>query len=173
MHHLIALGHTKIAYLGGPKNSWSDAQRRKGLAKSAREFPFTLIDIGATAPTQPGGYSAADVLVACQASAAICFNDLVAVGVLERLRARNIRVPEEFSVVGIDNIAVGTAVAPTLTSVGVSQQHLGREAIDLLLRKITDGAAHQPHARLVSMELAVRASSGPLSKQPRLAESGY
>src|SRR5690625_3269195 len=63
IRHLVALGHEQIAYRGGPQSSWSDSQRRKGLTESARDLPFTLIDIGATAPTQAGGYSAADLLI--------------------------------------------------------------------------------------------------------------
>ncbi len=136
--HLGALGHRQIAYIGGPKNSWSDAQRRRGLEECRQENPgFEFIDLGATSPTQAGGYASADFLIASEATAVICFNDLVAVGVLERLRARKVAVPEDFSVAGIDNVSVCNAVSPTLTSVGVSQQRLGRTATELMLQKIT------------------------------------
>lgn len=162
VRHLRALGHDHLAYAGGPRNSWSDAERRAGLAECAEEFPeIEVIDLGHFSPNQVGGAASADLAAASGASAVICFNDLVAIGLIDRLRVRDLHVPGDLNVVGIDNVAVGAMVTPPLTTVGVSQEQLGRTAVDLLLATI-DGDRAAPRRTISDfpVELVVRESTG-------------
>jgi DNA-binding LacI/PurR family transcriptional regulator len=81
--HLRALGHRTVAYAGGPRSSWSDAERRRALDDA-------VVDLGSFRPTHGGGMQAADLALAAGATAVLCFNDLVALGVLARLAARGV-----------------------------------------------------------------------------------
>src|SRR5690606_19024762 len=80
-----------------------------------------------------GGFAAADLVAASGATAVVAHNDLVALGILDRLRSRGTLVPNQVSVVGFDDVPGATHVSPTLTTVSVPLQLLGRTAVDLLL----------------------------------------
>jgi LacI family transcriptional regulator len=71
-----------------------------------------------------------------QLSAIFALNDVMAIGALSALRARGIRVPEEISVVGFDDIPIASDVTPTLTTVHVPMADLGRRAIELALQPV-------------------------------------
>ncbi|PFG34313.1 LacI family DNA-binding transcriptional regulator [Sanguibacter antarcticus] len=134
VNHLRALGHQRIAYASGPAHSWSGEQRRVGMvAAAARIDDVQMVDLGNFQPYFSGGYPAADLAVASGASAVIAYNDLMALGIVDRLRHRGITVPDEMSVVGFDDVAVATLVSPALTTVRIPRAGLGRAAVDLLL----------------------------------------
>ncbi|MGF0117319.1 LacI family DNA-binding transcriptional regulator [Promicromonospora sp. Marseille-Q5078] len=166
--HLRALGHRSIAYAGGPATSWSDAQRRDALDAVAGG---AVVDLGSFRPTHGGGVQAADLALAAGASAVLCFNDLVALGVLARLHARGAATPGDVSVVGFDDVAAASLVTPALTTVAVPLARAGREAVDLL----GGGSATGPDQRRLPVELVVRASTAPAppahtSPGPRTAD---
>jgi len=152
--HLRALGHRSLAYAGGPATSWSDAERRAALGDVAGD---AVVDLGAFRPTHGGGVQAADLALAAGATAVLCFNDLVALGVLARLHARGVTTPGDVSVVGFDDVAAASLVTPTLTTVAVPLARAGREAVDLL----GGGSAAGPDHRRLPVELVVRASTAP------------
>jgi LacI family transcriptional regulator/LacI family repressor for deo operon, udp, cdd, tsx, nupC, and nupG len=136
--HLVALGHRKIAWVGGPANSWSGAHRIIGLYAAAHEHGVELAEVGNFAPTYEGGMAAADQAVATGATAVVTYNDLVAIGLLARLHARGISVPDDVSVVGIDDIAMSAMSRPALTTVRLPKQKSGEIAVELLLAMIDD-----------------------------------
>ncbi|MEV6412445.1 LacI family DNA-binding transcriptional regulator [Kribbella sp. NPDC051718] len=136
--HLVALGHRRIAWVGGPKTSWSSAHRSIGLFAAAHDHGVQLVDVGHFAPTYEGGMAAADQAVASGATAVVAYNDLVAIGLLARLHARGITVPDDLSVVGIDDIAMSRMSRPALTTVRLPKQRAGEIAVELLLAMIDD-----------------------------------
>ncbi|GAA1737717.1 LacI family DNA-binding transcriptional regulator [Isoptericola hypogeus] len=152
--HLRALGHETVAYAGGPRTSWSDAERRTALGAAAGG---AVLDLGSFRPTHGGGVQAADLALAAGATAVLCFNDLVALGVLARLHARGVRAPDDVSVVGFDDVATAALVTPALTTVAVPLARAGREAVDLLGGNAGAAARH----RRLPVELVVRASTAP------------
>lgn len=160
VRHLHALGHRRLAYVGGPAGSWSDARRRDGLADLAPDVE--VVDLGAHAPVFAGGVAAGDLVVASGATAVLAHNDLVALGVLDRLRGRGLRVPEDVSVVGFDDVPVATLVTPALTTVAMPLARLGRTAVDLLLGPRDDTV---PHA-VLPVELVVRGTTAPPADRP-------
>lgn len=133
VEHLVALGHRRIAYVGGPADSWSDSRRRTALLALAARGGPEVVDLGHVPPVFAGGVAAADRVVASGATAAVAFNDLVALGLVDRLRTRGARVPEDVSVIGVDDTSTATLVAPALTTIGLPLAALGRTAVDLLL----------------------------------------
>lgn len=160
VRHLHALGHRRVAYAGGPSGSWSDARRRDGLRAS--DLDVEVVDLGAHAPVFAGGVGAGDLVVASGATAVLAHNDLVALGVIDRLRARGVRVPDDVSVVGFDDVPVATLVTPSLTTVAMPLARLGRTAVDLLLAPRDDGVAHT----VLPVELVVRGTTAPPPDPP-------
>ncbi|KGM13611.1 LacI family transcriptional regulator [Cellulomonas bogoriensis 69B4 = DSM 16987] len=154
LRHLHALGHRRVAYAGGPPQSWSDRERRHGLRTAAAAHgDVEVVDLGHFPGVAAGGVPAADLLVASGATAVVAHNDLIALGVVDRLRARGVDVPGQVSVVGFDDVPAATQVSPALTTVTVPLGVLGRTAVDLL-----DGGPEE--SVLVPVSLAVRASTG-------------
>jgi hypothetical protein len=162
---LRALGHHRIAYVGGPSSSWSDQARRAGLAAAAaRHDDVEVVELGAFRPQVEGGQAAADLVVATGATAVITFNDLVAVGLVDRLRARRLRVPDDFSVVGCDDSYVASLVDPPLTTLRVDLRALGRAAVDQLVASAPGSPA--PHLPPLDVDLVVRSSTAPPTAPP-------
>lgn len=163
MDHLIALGHRSIAYAGGPEASWANRQRRLAFREygDARS-DLALIELGNFPPYFSGGVFAGDLAVASGATAVIAFDDIVALGVMERLRQRGVHVPGDISVAGFDNAAVAEYVWPNLTSVDFPRARIGRASVDLLLSsRRAAPALVQGSTRGMSGHLVVRQSTGP------------
>jgi len=162
MVHLRALGHRTIAYVGGPSTSWSNKARLSAAREVAAEHADTeLIDLGSFKPYVSGGIAAADLVIASGATAVLAYNDLVAVGLLERLRQRGFRVPKDISVVGVDNIPMSALTSPSLTSVAIPLVNCGRAGVDMLLSLVRGSSAPPTHHHDLSFQLVVRESSGP------------
>jgi len=169
MGHLRALGHRKIAYVGGPATSWSNTARLTSLEVVAAEHPdLDLVDLGSFQPYVSGGIAAADLVIVSGATAVVAYNDLVAFGLLDRLRHRGVRVPDEISVVGIDNIPMSELTFPSLTSVGIPLVNCGRASVDLLLNFVRDPYTPPTHHHDLSFQLVVRESTGPVRTSPAL-----
>ena len=162
LEHLRALGHAKVAYVGGPARSWSDGRRRAGLrAAAARLGDVELVELGPHRPQVAGGHAAADLVVGTRATAVVTFNDLVAVGLVERLRVRGLDVPGDLSVVGCDDAYVAELLSPPLTTLRTDLRDSGRVAVDrLVLRPGKDDGALQGDVTL-PVELVVRGSTAP------------
>jgi LacI family transcriptional regulator len=158
MDHLWALGHRQIAFLAGPDESWAGHQRLSALGD------YEILRFGSVAPTFEGGVLAGDLVLASPATAVLAYNDLVAMGLLHRLAARGVSVPDQMSVVGYDDISLAAMSHPPLTTVAVPKDRAGVAALELLLRR-AGGAGKTPSTvrdREVTLPtgLVVRASSG-------------
>ena len=164
MVHLRALGHRTIAWVGGPSRSWSNTQRLAALHTVTALHPDTeFIDLGSFQPYVSGGVAAADLVIASGATAVLAYNDLVAFGLLKRLRLRGIRVPEDISVVGVDNIPMSALTTPALTSVGIPLVSCGRAGVDVLLSLVREPSLPPTHHHDLSFQLVVRDSTGPVA----------
>lgn len=162
VRHLHALGHRRVAYAGGPAASWSDRERRRALERAAQDLPgLEVVPLGHHPPVFAGGVAAADLVAASRATAVVAYNDLVALGVLDRLRSRGVRVPEDVSVVGADDVPAATQVSPALTTVSVPLRLVGRTAVDLLLDPHHDDDAGRRAPHVVPVSLVVRGSTAP------------
>lgn len=165
MRHLVALGHRRIAYAGGPQISWSNGRRSEAVHTISAEEAVEVVDLGSFAPYLRGGLGAADQAIAADVTAVVCFNDLLALGVLDRLIQRGVRVPEEMSVSGIDNVDASTYVRPQLTTVDSARLRMGRTSVDLLLDILRGDEPASP--QLLPTELIVRDSTGPVPEAVR------
>ena len=153
--HLLELGHRRVVYLGGPRGAWSDAQRRSALDEAGRDG--LEVEVVACGSSPSAGYEAVDAALAERPTAVLAFSDHVALGVLARLDELGVRVPQDLSVVGFDDVPLARLVRPRLTSVAVHKPGLGRLAWQLL----EDPDAGDGPPLLVPPELVARESTGP------------
>jgi LacI family repressor for deo operon, udp, cdd, tsx, nupC, and nupG len=157
--HLHSLGHRRIAYIAGPAESWSSARRWDALQQAAAQLSVELTRLGPWAPNAAAGSTAADSVTSTDVTACIVFNDLLAIGMLKRLAQRGIRVPEDLSIVGTDDIFGSDFCHPPLTTVSAPIEEAGRAAVTMLLSRI--GGTGTPRLRtILPTYLHTRESSG-------------
>ncbi|WP_419704483.1 LacI family DNA-binding transcriptional regulator [Promicromonospora sp. NFX87] len=161
--HLYALGHRKVGIAAGPSSSWSGSRRVAGLKAAAEQRDVELVELGSFQPYFAGGTQAADYALAGGVTAVVAFNDLMALGILDRLRHRGVDVPGEMSVVGFDDVQLATLVSPALTTVHAPLARLGRRAVDLLLARLRGGTSASSQ---LPVELTIRGSTGPVPAGP-------
>ena len=162
--HLIGLGHRRIAVVTGPPD-WQTRDDRVGGHLAALAEAGVLGDQDLIAHGEPAaetGVRAGGKLLDRQPrpTAVVCFNDKVAVGVMEAAAARGLRVPEDLSVTGFDDIDVSRATTPRLTTVRQPLQEMGRTAVTMLMRQL-DGHPHEALSMELETRLIVRGSTGP------------
>jgi LacI family transcriptional regulator len=158
--HLVALGHRRIAYLNGPRTSWSNKERRRGLRIAVQRHDVDLVDMGPFPPRYEGGLQAADLAMAENVTAIVAYNDIMALGVLARLRDRGVRVPDDVSLTGFDDLMFGALCQPPLTTVAMPVVPAGRLAVDLLLDRLANRDAEVRQDEL-DTQLIVRATTAP------------
>lgn len=126
--HLFGLGHRHLIYLEGPGTSVSNRYRVRGLEEFARSTP------GLTVERMPGGFTSEDGVAAARrvrdstATAVLAYNDLVAIGLINGLIELGVRVPEDVSVTGFDDIPFARYTTPPLTTASVPHGELGAQA---------------------------------------------
>jgi LacI family transcriptional regulator len=162
--HLIELGHRRIGVITGPPY-WHTRDDRVGghlaaLAEAGVLGDPELMRYGEPA-AKTGVWAGGELLdLRPRPSAVVCFNDKVAVGVMEAAAARGLRVPEDLSVAGFDDIDVSRATTPRLTTVRQPLQEMGRTAVTMLMRQL-EGHAHEALSMELETRLVVRESTGP------------
>ncbi|CAL8975444.1 HTH-type transcriptional regulator GalS [Cellulomonas sp. T2.31MG-18] len=159
MEHLVALGHRRIVYAAGPERSWSDAERRRLLAQQAERLRIDLVVVGPFVPTHEGGAGAAEAVRATGATAVVAYNDLMALGIQSALAVAGVAVPDDMSVMGVDDISTSAISTPALTTIRVSMGAAG-EASARLMAEVASGAVADPTVVTLSTQLVVRASTG-------------
>lgn len=136
--HLYELGHRRFALVLGPERSVSTAQRLRGIeefSRAAGDVQVTNVQAGASLED---GLDAAPAVRDTGATAALAFNDLVAIGLVNGLADLGVRVPEDVSVTGFDDIPFARFCAPPLTTASVPHRDLGVEAWQRLRALIRD-----------------------------------
>ncbi|GAA2558513.1 LacI family DNA-binding transcriptional regulator [Winogradskya consettensis] len=163
IEHLIGLGHRRIALAAGPRGSWTSKEIRRAAMLAVRGPGRELVITGPNAPTENGGLAVADQIQKSGATAVLAYNDLMAIGLIEGLHTRGIRVPQDISIVGIDDITLSRLTRPKLTTVATPTAAAGRAAVDMLLAYGDDRRT----TALINLqtELVIRDSTAPLSSQ--------
>jgi LacI family repressor for deo operon, udp, cdd, tsx, nupC, and nupG len=162
LEHLVSLGHQRVCYVSGPPTSWSNSRRWKIFEEDSGQRGLETHRVGPFAPKTTSGAAAADAAVRTGATACIVFNDLLAIGMLQRLRERGIRVPEDMSIVGCDDIFGADFSNPPLTTISSPIEQAGRVAVSMLLSQLNP--LHGGTTRRLAVmptHLTVRGSTGP------------
>ncbi|RZU16142.1 LacI family transcriptional regulator [Kribbella rubisoli] len=155
---LKKLGHTRIAYLAGPRDSWSDQQRREVLTSAASGLTVEVIEVGR--PSYAAGRDSVSAVVRSGATAAIAFDDVVSQGVLAGLELRGISVPSDFSLVGCDD-TLAALTTPALTSVSAGAATAGTAAAKLLIQLLEDPTAE---CITIATHLVIRATTAAVTR---------
>ena len=148
------------------RDAWTNDERWRALAAVSAEVGIEITRLGPFVPTLEQGLAAADVGLASGASALVAFNDLLAIGTLQRLERRGVDVPGEISVVGYDDIFGSDFCHPPLTTITGPVDEAGRTLVDVLLGSIAVGSGGQ---LTLPTQLRVRDSTGPASHSPRVS----
>ncbi|TBV75814.1 MULTISPECIES: LacI family DNA-binding transcriptional regulator [Pseudoxanthomonas] len=160
MEHLYALGHARIAVVGGPPDNPLHQQRLQGVraAAKARGRVRQLRLVPGDFSVESGHAAASAWLGTDDApTAAFCFSDQSALGVLAACRERGLRVPRDLSVVGFDDLASSRYLTPPLTTVAQPMREIGVRAVQLLLDILA--AADVPLQQTLTFELMLRGST--------------
>ncbi|WP_024906034.1 LacI family DNA-binding transcriptional regulator [Robbsia andropogonis] len=160
--HLIDIGHRRIACIAGPDSTTVSAHRVDGFRLAMTEHGLPLPDESIVVAdfTSPGGYNAAVALFRDYAPTAIfASNDAMAIGVLRAAAERGIRIPEDCSIVGFDDIEMSRYVYPALSTVGQTIGRLGEVAAIGLLDRITGRVTGEVQHHMLVPRLLVREST--------------
>lgn len=158
--YLVALGHSHIAYVQGSQQSWSNARRVSAVEESCRLRGVSLDVLGWQQETLAGGHAAAASVIATGATAVMTHNDPMAIGVMNGVRAMGFSVPDQLSVIGIDDSPLAELSHPALTSISVPMAKAGVVSSDLVFQRALDPGA-TPREIHLSTQLVVRGSAGP------------
>ena len=160
--HLIDRGRRRIALLivGDARREATPSRREFGFrdAHRARSLPVDEALVIEVDNSLDGGRSGAERALALpdRPDAIFAYNDVIAIGALQQCLSYDLSVPEDMAIVGFDDIMMCEAMTPTLTTVRIDRDRLGRAAVEMLQRLVDTGSAE---SELVPVELIVRASS--------------
>lgn len=170
---LVRLGHRRIAYLAGPATLFVSRQRldgyRQGLA--AAGLPYDERLVVRTGFNREGGALGIDALLAGEtAFTAVCAaNDLLALGVLQRLAELGVDVPGAISVAGVDDITTAAIATPGLSTVRLPLHEIGRRAFGFAEALL---AGRAPEREVLASELVLRGSTAPPPSTPIAVRGG-
>lgn len=158
--HLAELGHRTVTFISGPPQAWIGSVRREALENACRARGLTMSRLGPVEPTARGGVGVAAEFLQHRTTAVVAFNDEIALGLSYAIRQRGLQVPEDVSVVGIDNTQSTSVFAPPLTSLAVAGHGQGAVAARTVLAEIR-GTPVTTRTIVVPMKLIRRVSTGP------------
>lgn len=142
---LVAQGRRRFGFAAGLASSHGGRKRREGIeAALARHGLSLAFDLPCTPDIQGGAEIAARLLPeAGQLDAIICYNDLIALGLMKPLERAGVKVPDDIAIVGCDDIPAASLVSPALTTLRIAKQDLGEMAMRMLLDRIAGRNAQQ------------------------------
>jgi DNA-binding LacI/PurR family transcriptional regulator len=161
--HLRECGHHRVAFVGGPMSIQQVADRHNGFVETLRNSTEVLVVPTPTLTVAAGrqaGQQLADLDAGARPTAVFCANDLLALGVLQEMTLRGVRVPRDVAILGYDDIEFAAAAAVPLSSIRQPRERLGRTAAELLLEEANNPERHEHRHVVFKPELVVRESTG-------------
>lgn len=175
LRHLHQLGHRKIAFMRGQGHSSDSSDRWTCLMAVARELklevsPELTVQLELNISSPELGYPVVQELLSKNRkfTALVCYNDIAAIGAIRAFRDRGIRVPEDVSVVGFDDIQGAAYHNPSLTTIRQPLRNMGATAARILLERIRAGNNHSEYPSEISIipELIIRESTTAVPGKP-------
>jgi LacI family transcriptional regulator len=169
--YLISLGHKRIAYLG--RRNLTSAERQRGAEQALREAGAQvdpLLVFCRDLSEQNAGMRAMEEVFASGSlpTGVIAFNDLMAYGAMHAIYDRGLRIPDDISVIGFDNVPSSEHVTPPLTTVALPTYQMGQSAMRLLRRIQAGENMREAEGITLSTPLVVRGSTGPCKEGKRI-----
>jgi DNA-binding LacI/PurR family transcriptional regulator len=167
LHHLQELGHKRIAFLKGQKESADSATRWAAIEEVAKEFgiaiyPELVVQLAGVDSTPELGYPFGKALLARNVpfTALFGYNDISAIGAMRAFQEAGLQIPQDVSVVGFDDVSIASFSIPALTTVRQPLLKMGRIAAQTVVDRIEDSGAFVPEIA-VEPEFVVRRSTAP------------
>ena len=159
--HLLRLGHERIAFIGGNLDHSATQQRMKGFHSALQRHGLEASSITRCETTRKAGRETIKALMETEnpPTAAICFNDIIAFGVLSGLRELGIEPGRDFAVTGFDNVDEAGECWPPLTTAATNPSEIGKEAGRLLLRRIANPDAPTERV-IIPTKIIIRQTCG-------------
>ena len=178
INHLVSLGHRDIAFIKGPEGSGDTEERWKAVLATCKRLSIQAnprltvqlerLDPPGTRHAEEGRIAGEDLLRRGRRfTALVAFNDISALGAMTALREAGLKVPEEISVMGFDDIEFASIASPALTTIRQPLHEMGATAAELLLRKLARESVRNIRIR---PELIVRSSTCPPPSASRLVK---
>lgn len=169
MNYLIQLGHHDIAYIHGPLHTTTAQLRLQGYrdALAAHGLPYREDLVIPGDFTYESGEKAAAFILSQRSlpTAVLAFTDALAIGCMKTLQVAGVKIPEDVSVVGFDDINVGQYVGPRLTTVTLPKYDFGRTGVEKLLELMQNSEVADFHE--IPHQLVIRESAVPPKKAKR------
>ncbi|WP_158941952.1 LacI family DNA-binding transcriptional regulator [Granulicella sp. S190] len=163
VQHLAALGHRNIAFITGPKHLHSSQSRLKAFSLSLEECGITQNAAWVLEGnhTLEGGMAAMEKLLALSntPTAVMCSNDMTAIGVLHKAYRAGVRVPDDLSVIGFDDIHIAEVTIPPLTTVQMSRFEIAKACVAALRAPLEEPKLAHKREYEISTDLIVREST--------------
>ncbi|MGW4908284.1 LacI family DNA-binding transcriptional regulator [Streptomyces sp. NPDC004270] len=159
--HLLGLGHRRFLHLAADVPSWTFEVRARELAARTAEVPGTSVRTVHAPISIEGARTATETALAAPGphpTALVCDDDKLAAGAYKALRRHGLRIPDDISVTGLDDLALATAIDPELTTVRLDAELFGERGMHALLA-VLEG--RPPEGRDIPVELVVRGSTAP------------
>jgi len=161
IEYLVDLGHTNIAWVCGPDTIPQIADRGAGVAKAVKVAGVNVQTLRVTSQNSAQGEEIAKAILQLPSipTAVFCGNDLLALGVMRGLMSAKIKVPDQISILGYDDINFASSAAVPLSSIAQPAYQIGVTAADLLLSECEDGDSHQHQQIRFQPQLIERSST--------------
>lgn len=160
--HLLDLGHRRIAHIAGPATEWDAVERQSGYEQALHQADLivnpALIIRGDSQPE--GGLLAMQQFfsLADPPTAVFCYNDATALGAMQAAHAAGLRIPQDLSIVGFDDIALAPFFAPPLTTIDQHKREMGILAVQMVLDLLNNKAVQDC---VLPSRLVIRESTAP------------
>jgi LacI family transcriptional regulator len=159
-NYLIDLGHTKVGHITGPRAHGNLTDRAKGFLKAFHDRGLPEPDVIYGEHTFAGGYESANQLLGPDRRITAIFagNDVLAFGCIRAAIEKGIRIPDDISIIGFDNVEISQITSPPLTTIDQPKYEIGKAAIEMLLNMIAKDGIREPEHRVIGVRLIERQS---------------
>lgn len=160
--YIVKTGCTRIAYLGGPSDMSISNYRLKGYLDALKQSNVSQVPLVVHCENlEEGAAKEAEKLLSLDnpPDAIFCFNDPVAIKVMQVIKEKGLQIPEQIAIVGFTDDPVSALITPSLTTVTQPSYEMGKTAAQLLIKQITAKEDFEPETKILKTELAIRDST--------------
>lgn len=174
--HLIELGHVNVLHIAGPRTHGSFADRATGFLRAfhRRGLPKPRVIYGEHTFDSAFRSTMHHLAAHRNITAIFAGNDVIAFGCMRAMMEKGIRIPEDMSIIGFDNVEMSQITSPPLTTIDQPKYETGKAAVEMLLRMMAKDSVSEPEHRIIGVRLIERQScqkiSGPAARNRKIAK---
>ncbi len=164
-NYLIDLGHVNVVHITGPRAHGNFSDRATGFLKVFRDRGLPKPEVIYGEHTFAAAYQSAKPLLRPNRNITAVFagNDVIAFGCIRAMMENGIRIPEDVSIIGFDNVEMSQITSPPLTTIDQPKHETGKAAVEMLLSMMAKDGMHEPEHRIIGVRLIERQSCRSIS----------